>query len=199
MSPDPPTEAQRKREFSAPPDIVREPPPGDPSFDPPGTVRVQVWAERLQPHVRRAMRTDHGRWLLFTGEPVKDALLGRNLGNNHVRDWPVSSLMNVAVAYRHTEHERLIHKGPQDFGTPAAPMSSDGGPVSQGWTLPGNAPAAGGNAPMRLDGSDAEGDAPFKDKPRREGNCTACGRPFTPDHDADAPGPTVRHIFKAPR
>lgn len=25
--------------------------------------------------------------------------------------------------------------------------------------------------------------------------CRACGRPFSPTHDADAPGPTVRHLF----
>lgn len=30
------------------------------------------------------------------------------------------------------------------------------------------------------------------------GLCAACGRPFSPAHDASAPGPTVRHTFKAP-
>lgn len=27
--------------------------------------------------------------------------------------------------------------------------------------------------------------------------CTACGRPRSPDHDADAPGPTVRHPYRS--
>ena len=26
--------------------------------------------------------------------------------------------------------------------------------------------------------------------------CAACGRPFRPAHDASAPGPTVRHIYR---
>lgn len=28
--------------------------------------------------------------------------------------------------------------------------------------------------------------------------CQACGRPYSPDHDAAAPGPTVRHPFTRP-
>lgn len=54
-----------------------------------------------------------------------------------------------------------------------------------------------------LDGSDAEGAAPFKDAPpgpvaEQLDLCTACGHPFSPRHDINAPGPTSRHIYKSP-
>jgi hypothetical protein len=32
-----------------------------------------------------------------------------------------------------------------------------------------------------------------------EAVCRSCGRPFSPTHDASAPGPTSRHIFKPTR
>lgn len=35
--------------------------------------------------------------------------------------------------------------------------------------------------------------------PEREGPCIDCGRPFTPTHDINAPGPNVRHPFRPNR
>lgn len=137
MAPDPLTEEQRRREFAKPPDVVPEPPRTDPALDPPGTVRVINWERRLARDVARAVKTDVGIWAQITGPSVSRTPYGRLLHDDVVASWHVVSWLTVAVAFQHTEHQRLIHRGPQDFGPPALPMSSDGVSVDQSWSLPG--------------------------------------------------------------
>jgi hypothetical protein len=88
-------------EFYAP----REPEPlGDPTTDPPMTVRVHPDDDPYSPTARRVIRTDARQWVLVTGPGV-----GRHDG---VATWPVQHPLVWATAYRHAEAAKVRRLSP---------------------------------------------------------------------------------------
>lgn len=78
-----------------------------PELDPPLTIRVESRPERFEPGARRAIRLagvdgrDAPCWYLVDGQPSE---YGRNLTHDDVRDWHISCGFEIAVTYRHAQH-----------------------------------------------------------------------------------------------
>ncbi|HEY8590207.1 MAG TPA: hypothetical protein VIL55_11710 [Naasia sp.] len=77
---------------------------GDPALDPPMTVRVERWEDRMRDDVRRAVRTsaDLPPWIVVAA-PESDSLITFNVGDylSHydVRTWPVCPAVVNEAAY----------------------------------------------------------------------------------------------------
>lgn len=84
------------REFYAAPELVQRPP----EQDPPLTIRVCTKDERHDPDADRAIKLRSGGWVIVSGWCE-----GAVIYDDDVRDWHITSELNVAVAYRwHTQH-----------------------------------------------------------------------------------------------
>lgn len=104
-----------------PAEFYAEPNPpelGDPTLDPPMTVRVQDWSQRLDPTARRVIRVARPHpwpWDQVTGATIRD--LG--LADHEVRDWPIAPPITYTAAFRHE-----ITRQAQRAATPA-PLAGD--------------------------------------------------------------------------
>lgn len=84
-------------EFYAAP--VNPPRLGDPALDPPMTVRVERWEDRMRTDVRRAIKTDDGpryTWLIAVGGAGE---VGEFLSDDEVATWPICPAVVNQAAY----------------------------------------------------------------------------------------------------
>lgn len=148
----------------------RNPYLGDPALDPPFTVRRHPDDDPRDRHARRAIRLATSEaWALVTGAPP--VFLGYPVVlPEEVASWPVEHFSRYAPVFRlasaDTAREKGLHErvevtsvGPVTVTPPTGRAALDDSDIEVVGKLAWGAP---------LDGSDTEGDTPFRD-PRPEG------------------------------
>lgn len=78
-----------------------------PEDDPEMTVRVEDWARRYEPDVRRAMKLKGYGWMVVSG-PQEWVGVWRE--EQEIASWPVAHPLTYSTAFRHAETRRDLER-----------------------------------------------------------------------------------------